>query len=77
MLAVGARVDPRVMVQQGAFTIHGDQTNLAAKQVPWLVGFRVKGEAKIILPQKLGQLGIPRSGLFPDLGTLAHDLKHR
>jgi hypothetical protein len=77
-LAVGAReIDPRVMVQQGAFTIHGDQINLAAKKAPWLVGFRVKREAKIILRENLRRLGITRSGLFPDLGSLAHDLKHK
>lgn len=81
VLAVGAReIDPRVMVQQGAFTIHSDETNLAAKKLegyPWLVGFRVKREAKAILRESLWRLGITRSGLFPDLGTLAHDLKHR
>jgi FRG domain-containing protein len=78
VLAVGAReIDSRVMVQQGAFTIHGDQTNLAAKKVSWLVGFRVKREAKIILRENLRRLGITRSGLFPDLLSLAHDLKHK
>lgn len=78
VLAVGAReIDPRVMVQQGALTIHGDHTNLGAKKVPWLVGFRVKREAKIILRENLRRLGITRSGLFPDLCSLAHDLKHK
>jgi hypothetical protein len=80
-LAVGGReIDPRVMVQQGTFTIHGDQTNLAAKRIegyPWLVGFRVKREAKEKLRENLRQLGITQSGLFPDLGSLARDLKHR
>jgi hypothetical protein len=65
------------MVQQAAFTIHGDQTNLAAKKHPSLVGFRVKREAKVILRENLLRLGITRSGLFPDLGSLAHDLKHK
>jgi hypothetical protein len=78
VLAVGAReIDPRVMVQQGAFTIHGDRTDIAATGVPWLVGFRIKREAKEILRENLRQLGITRSGLFPDLGSLAHDLKHK
>jgi hypothetical protein len=81
VLAFGAReIDPRVMVQQGAFTIHGDQTNLAAKKVeghPRLVGFRVKREAKVIFREHLRRLGITRSSLFPDLGSLAHDLKHK
>jgi hypothetical protein len=78
VLAVDAReIDPRVMVQQGAFTIHCDRTDIAAKGVPWLVGFRVKRVAKEILRENLRQLGITRSGLFPDLGSLARDLKHK
>jgi hypothetical protein len=80
-LAVGAReVDARVMVQQGALTIHGDEIDLAKRPVagcPWLVGFPVKHQAKAALRENLRQLGFTRSGLFPDLGSLAHDLKHK
>jgi hypothetical protein len=80
-LAVGTReVDPRVMVQQGAFTIHADESNLAERRVegyPWLVGFRIRRAAKIQLRELLTRLGITRSALFPDLGSLALDLKHR
>ena len=81
VLAVGAReVDARVMVQQGALTIHGDDIDLATRPVagyPWLVGFLVKHTAKAVLRENLLRLGFTRSGLFPDLGSLAHDLKHR
>jgi hypothetical protein len=81
VLAVGAReVDARVMVQQGALTIHGDDIDLAKRPVdgyPWLVGFLVKHAAKAVLRENLRRLGFTRSGLFPDLGSLAQDLKHR
>ena len=40
-----SRSDARVIVQQGALTIHGHQIDLAKRPVdgyPWLVGLRVK-----------------------------------
>src|ERR1043166_1413309 len=52
VLAVGGReIDPRVMVQQGSFTIHGDDIDLAERPIeegayPWLAGFRIKYSAK-------------------------------
>jgi hypothetical protein len=80
-LAVGTReIDPRVMVQQGAFTIHADESNLAERRIegyPWLVGFRIQRAAKKQLRELLMRLGITRSALFPDLGSLAFDLKHK
>jgi hypothetical protein len=80
-LAVGTReIDPRVMVQQGAFTIHADERNLAERRTegyPWLVGFRIHRAAKKPLREQLSRLGITRSALFPDLGSLAYDLKRR
>ena len=81
-LAVGAReIDARVMVQQGAFTIHADDTDLATKPTdkdarPYLVGFRVEHSAKANLRGLLQVFGITRSSLFPDLGSLALDLKN-
>jgi hypothetical protein len=83
VLAVGSReVDPRVMVQQGAFTIHGDAINLAERPIEegayqWLVGFRINHSAKAPLRELLQRLGITRSALFPDLGSLALDLKRK
>jgi FRG domain len=82
-LAVGTReVDPRVMVQQGAFTIHADGQNLtemkmAKHERPWLIGFRIPHAAKDYLRKMLQNLGVSRSGLFPDLGSLAKDLKQK
>ena len=83
-LAIGAReIDPRVMVQQGAFTIHGDGIDLAAippqphQTPPLVVGFRVERSAKPALRQLLERYGITRGALFPDLGSLADELKHK
>jgi hypothetical protein len=82
-LAIGAReIDPRVMVQQGTFTIHGDGIDLTAvyprpQAPPLLVGFRVERSAKPALRQRLQRYGMTRSSLFPDLGSLADDLKRK
>jgi hypothetical protein len=79
-LAVGAReIDPRVMVQHGAFTIHADATDLATRPTDkdaYLVSFRVERSAKASLRGLLQRFGITRSSLFPDLGSLALDLKN-
>jgi hypothetical protein len=82
-VAVGTReIDPRVMVQQGAFTIHADDRDLADptrydKDRPCLSGIRIEGKAKAKLQEELADLGIFRSSLFPDLGSLALDLKNK
>jgi hypothetical protein len=82
-LAVGTReIDPRVMVQQGAFTIHADAKNLTDMEMknparPWLIGFRIPREAKAYLHGVLENLGVSRSSLFPDLGSLAKHLKEK
>jgi len=82
-LAVGTReIDPRVFVQQGAFTIHADGRDLADvdfkyPDMPWRRVFRVPRAAKGQVRDLLRSLGIYESALFPDLGTLAKDLKSR
>jgi hypothetical protein len=81
-LAVGTReIDPRVMVQQGAFTIHAGEKNLIDMEMkadrPWLIGFRIPWEAKADLRTVLEGLGVSRSSLFPDLGSLAKHLKEK
>jgi FRG domain-containing protein len=75
-------IDPRIMVQQGAFTIHGDGVDLAAlssepEAPPFLIGFRVEHSAKTLLRNTLLAYGITQASLFPDLGSLAEDLKHK
>lgn len=82
-VAVGTReIDPRVMVQQGAFTIHADGRDLADptrydETRRCLAGIRIEGKAKAELREELEDLGIFRTSLFPDLGSLALDLKNR
>ena len=86
--AVGTReIDPRVLVQQGAFTIHADGADLADLDYvyprdpppapPWRRVFRVPSASKSWLLEVLGAVGIRKSSLFPDLGALAEDIKLR
>jgi hypothetical protein len=82
-LAVGPReIDYRMLVQQGAFTIHADATDLAdvkydsmAKPTPWRRAFRIPKADKPHLREMLTALGIRKSTLFPDLAALAEELK--
>jgi hypothetical protein len=86
-IAIGTReIDPRVLVQQGAFTIHADGQNLAevdfgypnsTSRAPWRRAFRVPRAAKPTILRLLRELGIYESTLFPDLVTLARELKGR
>ena len=79
-ILVGTReLDPRVLVQQGTFTIHADGTDLAnvACAKSWRVAFRVPGVDKEKIREMLRSLGIVKSSLFPDLGALAEELKSR
>jgi hypothetical protein len=81
-LAIGTReIDLRVLVQQGSFTIHADDTDLADLGPPpsknWQIAFRVPNKSKDNLRELLTRLAIRQSSLFPDLGALAEDLKSR
>jgi hypothetical protein len=87
-IALGTReIDQRVMVQQGAFTIHSDAQDLAdvdfnyptvgARPSPWRRAYVVPAAVKSGLRELLRKLGIHESALFPDLGALAHKLKYR
>jgi FRG domain len=74
-------IDPRVMVQQGTFTIHGDDTDLAnvayGQFASWRVAFPVRSIHKPHIRDLLAALSIRESTLFPDLAALAKDLKER
>lgn len=81
-LAIGPReIDPRVLVQQGAFTIHADHVDIAEikyeKHPTWRVAFRIPDWSKTEIRDILRRLGINKSSLFPDLAALAEDLKSR
>ena len=85
---IGTReIDARVLLQQGAFTIHSDDKDLAdvdfqypghtGTPPPWRRAFRVPHGAKKQVRQFLRELGVYESTLFPDLATLAKELRNR
>jgi hypothetical protein len=77
-IIVGTReIDPRVLVQQGAFTIHADDTDLADIAGTWRIAFRVPGARKGDVQEILRSLAITKMSLFPDLAALAEELKSR
>jgi len=76
LAVVGQDVDLRMTVQQAAFTIHGTDAPLEARPASetCLAKFLIPEAAKEHLAEELWVLGIRRSGLFPDLASLAKDL---
>jgi hypothetical protein len=73
-------IDPRLMLQQAAFTVHGPETPLEELQDSdqFLVKFVIpEGQPKAEINGALDLLGIKRSYLFPDLGNLARCIEGR
>ena len=68
--------DPRHMVQQSAFTLHGrsDPLEQRAGASDFLVRIRIPSAAKRGLRQVLTLYGVNRASLFPDLENLALEL---
>jgi len=83
VLAVDAKeIDPRIFAQQGSFTIHANEYDLAGlsydhPELPWRRAFKIPASAKPDLRNMLEYIGVRRSTLFPDLASLAEDLKSR
>jgi hypothetical protein len=77
VLFVGTReVDLRVLVQQGSFSIHGDENDLAELNLTSSQRrFIIPSDAKFMLRESLRAVGITKMALFPDLGALADNLK--
>lgn len=76
----GQEIDPRMLAQMGKFTLHSDPTPL--QQAPesvnspaWLRQFVIPKDAKDSIYAQLSAFGIRHSNLFPDLASLATDLK--
>ncbi|MEM6394117.1 MAG: FRG domain-containing protein [Planctomycetota bacterium] len=69
-------LDPRMLVQQGVFTIHGTGEDLSRvdKLGGVLTRFIVSSNAKSRIAAELDWLGVRRRTLFPDLASLADDL---
>lgn len=76
---VAPEIDLRVTVQQSVFTIHVDGTDLAKIDdcADWLTKFTIPHDKKGSLRKDLDRLGIQKAALFPDLGSLAEQLKSR
>ncbi len=76
---IAPEVDQRLLMQQGAFTVHGSSQPLEMhpEAGKFLLRFRVGGEAKTPLRFGLEQLGFSRMTLFPDLENLALHLAAR
>lgn len=69
--------DPRMQVQQGAFTIHSSKTplNQMYEDKDWLCRMVIPGKYVPILAEEIYLLGFRRGDLFPDLDNLALELK--
>ncbi len=80
VVAVAAKeIDMRMLVQLAAFTIHGTETPL--ETVPSANSFLrrlvIPAAAKKSMHEQLEVLGLRHSTLFPDLQSLAQELKTR
>lgn len=75
--AMAVEVDPRMQVQQSAFTVHASLTplNLLDGSDRWLRRFVVPADAVAALRGELRLLGYRADSLFPDLEALAQELR--
>ena len=78
--AVGAwavETDPRMQVQQGAFTVHASDTPLNKMEAchDWLRQFVIPAQDVPSMAWELEAMGVRLADLFPDLGHLATELK--
>ncbi len=69
--------DPRMMLQQATFTLHGNEAPVIEPEfdVEAVRRYAIPGGSKPDLAAALRALGVARSTLFPDLEALAHDVK--
>ena len=69
--------DPRVHAQQGAFTIHSSREPLenAERAEEWLHQIVIPANALNKVRLELRVLGVSRASLFPDLGSLAVQIR--
>jgi hypothetical protein len=76
--AMAVESDPRMQVQQGAFTVHTTAellTNLPGTE-KWLHQLVIPTDAAKHIAWQLAALGVRESELFPDLDHLASDLRN-
>jgi len=76
-VAMALEHDPRIQLQQGAFTIHSSRTpiNLLEGAHAWLYKFIIRNEDIGGFFEELTLLGVRKYTLFPDLSALTSELK--
>ncbi|HYD94990.1 MAG TPA: FRG domain-containing protein [Noviherbaspirillum sp.] len=76
-VAMAIEHDPRIQLQQGAFSIHSSRTPINAMDGAdrWLRKFIITGGDIMKLFQELTLLGIRKYTLFPDLSALTSELR--
>jgi hypothetical protein len=76
-VAMAIEHDPRIQMQQGAFTIHSNREpiNLLPGCDSWLRKLIIKQSDVLGFLNELELLGMRKSNLFPDLTSLASELK--
>jgi hypothetical protein len=76
-VAMALEHDPRIQLQQGAFTVHSNRTpiNLLEGAHKWLYKFVIMNEDIGYFFEELTMLGIRKYTLFPDLSALTSELK--
>lgn len=67
----------RLMLQKGAFTLHGSRFDIDAKQAPSLVAIPILKESKPKLREELGRVGVDEISIFPELEYACRFLKRR
>ena len=74
----GQEIDPRMLAQMSRFTVYSESTPLELvrpESAGWLRQFVIPKDAKDKIRAQLSAFGIRRSNLFPDLASLATELK--
>jgi hypothetical protein len=73
--AVPIETDLRMLVQQGAFTVHSSTQELDHLDGSdrWLRKVMIPRECKVSIAKELSILGVRPADLFPDLGNLAKE----
>lgn len=73
--AMPIEADLRMMVQQGAFTVHSSTQELDGLKGSnrWLRQFMIPGQSKINIAKELTIMGLRPADLFPDLENLARE----
>lgn len=76
-VAMAIEHDPRIQLQQGAFTVHSSRTpiNLFEGCENWLRKLVIDRAAVESFFEELALLGMKKSNLFPDLSALTSELK--